>query len=117
MGRVPHFWREAYDLALRESDPRKLIGCIEYAIFAIERRYSEWGNDPGTPAELAAIRKCISALKRLMKEKQPGNGHAAAASVASTTATERDAPKDHEQATGLLLVLPSNLRTRTEPPL
>ena len=50
-----------------------MIGRIEYAIIAIERRYSQWGTDPGTTAELMAIQKCISALKRLMKEEQVRN--------------------------------------------
>jgi hypothetical protein len=72
MRRVPHSWREAYELALIESDPSKLIGRIEYALNVLERRYSEWGTDPGTPAELTAIRMCISALERLMKQKQFG---------------------------------------------
>ena len=68
MRRVPHSWREAYELALIESDPLKVIGRIEYAMYALERRYSEWTTDPGTPAELAAIRTCISTLVRLMKQ-------------------------------------------------
>ena len=68
--RVPHFWHEAYASALRESDPGELIGRIEYAIIAIERRYSEWETHPGSPAEMKAIQKCISALKRLMKQEQ-----------------------------------------------
>jgi hypothetical protein len=72
MRRVPHSWREAYELALIESDPNKLIGRIEYALNALERRYSQWGTHPGTPAELAAIQKSISALERLMRQKQPG---------------------------------------------
>ena len=72
MRRVPHSWLEAYELALIESNPKELIGRIEYALNALERRYSEWGTHPGTPAELAAIQKCISALDRLMKQKQLG---------------------------------------------
>src|SRR5271169_2352634 len=94
MGRVPHSWREAYASALRESDPNKLIGRIEYAITAIERRYSEWGTDPGTPAELTAIQTCISALMRLMKQKQLGKHGAATASRGSSNATERSLRKD-----------------------
>jgi len=70
MRRVPHSWRKAYELALIESDPNKLIGRVEYALNALERRYSEWGTNPGTPAELTAIQQCISALERLMKQKQ-----------------------------------------------
>jgi hypothetical protein len=73
MGRIPHSWQEAYALAFRESDPDKLIGRIEYALIAIERRHSEWESSPGTPAELRAIQKCISALQRLMKEKHVGS--------------------------------------------
>ena len=68
--RMAHSWQAAYSLALRESDPSELDGRIEYAIGAIERRYSEWDTDPGSPAELKAIQKCISALKRLMKQEQ-----------------------------------------------
>lgn len=70
--RVYHSWHEAYVSALRESDPGRLTGRISYAISAIERRYSQWANDPGTPAELKAIQKCISALERLTKERQTG---------------------------------------------
>lgn len=70
MGKIPHSWQEAYALAFRESDPDQRVGRIEYALMAIERRYSEWETYPGTPAELRAIQKCISALQRLMKEKR-----------------------------------------------
>lgn len=73
MRRVPHSWREAYELALIESDPTKLIGRIEYALYALERRHAEWGTDPGTPAELTAIQKCVSALQRLAKQQQLGS--------------------------------------------
>jgi hypothetical protein len=68
--RVPHYWHEAFASALRESDPGELIGRIEHAISAIERRCSEWEADPGSPAERKAILKCTSALKRLMKQEQ-----------------------------------------------
>lgn len=68
--RVPHSWHAAYASALRESDPTKLIGRIEYAISAIERRYSEWETYPGTLAELTSIRKCIRTLERLTRQNQ-----------------------------------------------
>ena len=68
--RVPHSWYAAYASVLRESDPTKLIGRIEYAINAIERRYSEWETYPGTLAELTAIRKCIRTLERRTRQKQ-----------------------------------------------
>lgn len=61
--RVAYSWHEAYTSALTESDPGKLNGRLEYALNASERRYSKWGSDPGTPAELTAIQKCISALR------------------------------------------------------
>lgn len=80
---VPHFWHEAYASALSESDSGELIGRIEYAISAIERRFSEWGTHPGSPAELKAIQKCTSALKRLMKPEQLRR-HGAVLSIAST---------------------------------
>lgn len=70
MRRVPHSWREAYELALIESDPSQLIGRIEYALNAVERRYSEWGADPGTPAELTAIQRAVFSLGRLMKQER-----------------------------------------------
>jgi hypothetical protein len=75
MRRVPHLWREAYELAITESDSIKVIGRIEYALCVLERRCSEWRADPGTPAELAAIQKCISALARLMKQNQLETAH------------------------------------------
>jgi hypothetical protein len=117
MGRVPHSWREAYASALRESDPSKLIGRIEYAITAIERRHSEWGTDPGTPAELTAIQACISALMRLMKQKQLGK-HCAVLSTASSgssNATERSLRKDGGQATLSLLVSHQTLLRPAKP--
>lgn len=67
---VSHAWHDAYVSALSESDPDRLIGRIEYAIIAIERRYAQWGTDPGTPAERKAVQKCISTLKRLMRQEQ-----------------------------------------------
>jgi len=76
MGRVRHSWREACVAALIEPDPGKLLGRIEYAITALERRYGEWGSDPGTPAELIAIHKSLSALERRMNETLARNGDA-----------------------------------------
>ena len=72
--RVLHTWHEVYASTLTQSDPRKLIGCVEDAIRAFERRYSEWGTHPGTPTELATIQKCISALHRLMKKHMADTG-------------------------------------------
>lgn len=70
MGRLGHHWREAFLSALNETDLNKLPGRVEYVITALERRYAEWGSDPGTQAELNAIHRAISALeRRLMNEK------------------------------------------------
>jgi hypothetical protein len=67
MGPVRHFW-QADCAALGKSDPVWLLGRIESRIAALERRYSQWGSDPGTPAELRAIQSALSALQRLMNE-------------------------------------------------
>ena len=85
--RLPHSWHEAYASALRESDPDKFIGCIEYAISTIERRYSQWETDPGTHTELTALQKCVSALKRRMKQEQLRR-HGAVLSTASTGSSD-----------------------------
>lgn len=69
MGSVRDSWQEACAAALGESDPVRLVGRIESAITALERRYAEWGSDPGTPAELKAIQKTIFSLERLMKQE------------------------------------------------
>jgi hypothetical protein len=74
MARIRHSWREACASALGESNPHELLGRIEYAITAIERRYAEWGTDPGTPAELNAIEKAIASLERQLEEKLEGYG-------------------------------------------
>ncbi len=110
MGRVPHSWQKAYELALKESDPSKFIGRIEYAIMALERRYSEWGSDPGTGAELTAIQKCISVLERKMKQELAGNQGAvpSTAPERSSNATQRSTTKDQEQVTSLSLVVQSS---------
>jgi len=109
MRRVPHSWREAYELALTESDPLKAFGRIEYAMYTLERRYSEWGTDPGTPAELAAIRTCICALGRLMKQNQRRTHDAvpstAARSLPGTEQNVSDSPGqngDYSPGVGVL---------------
>jgi hypothetical protein len=68
MGRVRHSWGQTYASALKESDQTKLLGCIECAITALEKRYAEWGSDPGSQAELIAIQNALSALECLMNK-------------------------------------------------
>jgi hypothetical protein len=84
--RIVHSWHAAYESALKESDPGELIGRLEYAISAIERRSSEWEANPGSPAELKAIQQCISALKRLMKREQARRHGAVFANVSEAQA-------------------------------
>jgi len=89
MRRVPHSWREAYELALMESDPIQVIGRVEYAMYALERRYAEWPTDPGSPAELAAIQRCISTLVRLMKQNRLATADSQLSSSGTANATEQ----------------------------
>jgi hypothetical protein len=97
--RIAHSWHAAYESALKESDPGELIGRIEYAISAIERRSSEWEADPGSPAELKAIQQCISALKRLMKREQTRRHGAVFANVSEVQTPPRSAsPRMSEAA-------------------
>ena len=71
-----HSWQEACGAALTESDTTKLLSRIEDVITAFERRYAEWGIDPGTPAELNAIRKSLSNIERLIRDKLAPYGEA-----------------------------------------
>jgi hypothetical protein len=70
MGRTRYAWREVYVSALQEPDPGRKIALIKKATTALERRYAEWGSTPGTPAELKAIRKAISDLQGMLKDKE-----------------------------------------------
>ena len=76
MGPVRHSWEEACAEALGESDPVRLVGRIGSTITTLERRYSEWGRDPATPAELTSILNALSALQRLMNETLATYGEA-----------------------------------------
>lgn len=110
MRRIRYAWRKGFVSALRESDPKKLIGCIEQAITAIERRRSEWGEYPGTPAELKAVQKAISALETLLKEKLLTYGAVdfrRAAAGTSDAGEDGVASEFEGQAKRLLLVLRS----------
>jgi len=84
MKRASHSWQEACSLALAESDPYKFLGRLEYAVSTLERRYAEWQENPGSPAELTAIEKTILDLDRHLQEKVVGRAvraHAASASA------------------------------------
>jgi hypothetical protein len=69
MGRENYAWREVCVSALQEADPIRLIARIEHAVSAIERRHAEWGSNPGTSDELRDIRRAISGLESLLREK------------------------------------------------
>jgi hypothetical protein len=71
-----HSWQEACAAALTESDATRLPSRIEDIITAFERRYAEWGIDPATPAELNAIRKSLSNIERLIRDKLAPYGEA-----------------------------------------
>ena len=110
MRRESYAWREVCALALRESNPKKLITRIESAIAAIERRYAEWASNPGTPNELRLIRQTISHLERLLQEKVLTNGsvdvrRSAAPTVASA---EKDIATEFDRHIKRLVSLRSN---------
>ena len=62
-------WRQACAEALAESNPKKLLACMEYALTALETRSAQWDTAPGTTAELNAIREAILALGRHTEDK------------------------------------------------
>ncbi len=55
MIRTHSAWQEACAEALSESDQRKLLARVGCAIDALQMRFAEWGDDPGSPEELTAI--------------------------------------------------------------
>ena len=52
-------WQEACAAALSESDEGKLLPRVECAVNALQMRFAEWGDDPGSPEELKAILKSV----------------------------------------------------------
>jgi hypothetical protein len=69
MGRVRYSWQKVYISALRDSDPRRVLARVEQATLVLEKRAAEWGARPGTRAELIEIRKAITTLRKLLKDK------------------------------------------------
>jgi hypothetical protein len=84
-----------------------LLGRIEYAIAALERRYVEWESNPGTPAELKAIQKAFFALESLMKEELGRYGAVPRPTEGISDATEHSVANDLGQVRHLFLVLRS----------
>jgi hypothetical protein len=60
-------WQEAFVAALRDTDPMRSICRVESAVAALERRFAEWDEDPGSETENQAIRQAISALQTLLE--------------------------------------------------
>lgn len=106
MGHARRSCQEACDSALRESDPKKLLGCLEYAITALERWYAEWDSDPGTPAELDSIQKAILALERRLKEKLEGGGEVSKPAQEFSGTTQQSGAKELRHVSRLFRVLP-----------
>jgi hypothetical protein len=93
MGPVRDCWQEACAAALAESDPVRLVGRIGSTITALERRYSEWGMDPATPAELTSILNALSALQRLMNETVARYGEASHTDLGEISDAVCDKPR------------------------
>jgi hypothetical protein len=55
--------QKTYNSVLKEPDPVKVLPLLESAILVLERRFAEWGTEPGTKVELKAILKAISILQ------------------------------------------------------
>ena len=110
MRRESNSWREVCELALRESDPQKLITRIEHAIATIERRYAEWASKPGTPEELRLIRQTISHLERLLQEKVLTDGSVDVRTSAAPTAAsaEKDVATEFDRHIKRLVSLRAN---------
>ena len=54
--------------ALLEPDERKLVVQIGHAINALQMRFAEWGDAPGSPEELAAILRSIRELDGVLSK-------------------------------------------------
>jgi hypothetical protein len=59
MIRTSSSWHEAYAATQSELDEGKLLARVECAINALQMRFAEWGDDPGSPEELKAILESI----------------------------------------------------------
>jgi hypothetical protein len=103
-----HSWQKACAAALTESDTTKLLSRIEDVITAFERRYAEWGIDPGTPAELNAIRRSLSNIERLIRDKLAPDGKASLKEAGKPSdATQRSLASELVHVWHMFLVLRS----------
>ena len=60
-------WQEAFLTALRAADAVQPMCLVERAIAALERRFAEWDENPGSETERQAIHQAISALQTLLE--------------------------------------------------
>ena len=68
MIRTHSTWQEACAAALSQSDERKLLARVGSAIDALQMRFAEWGEDPGSDEELTAILASIRQMDQLLSE-------------------------------------------------
>ena len=61
-------WQEVCAAALLESDEGKVLGRVGCAIDALQRRYAEWADRPGSPEELRNILSTINQLDCAISE-------------------------------------------------
>lgn len=55
-------WEQFCCAALVQSDPDLLLCLLESAVVALERRFAEWNEVPGTATELHALQESTTKL-------------------------------------------------------
>lgn len=68
MIRTHSAWQDACAAALSELDEHMLLARVGCAIDALQMRFAEWGDDPGSSEELKAILQCIREMDQLLSE-------------------------------------------------
>ena len=61
-------WQEACAAALSELDESKMLARVGCAIDALQMRFAEWGDDPGSPEELKEILASIRQMDHLLSQ-------------------------------------------------
>ena len=65
----PHSaWQEACAAAPSELDNSKMLARVGCAIDALQIRFAEWGDDPGSPEELKEILESIRQMDQLLSK-------------------------------------------------
>ena len=68
MIRTHSAWQEACAAALSELDNSKMLARVGCAIDALQMRFAEWGDDPGSPGELKEILESIRQMDQLLSK-------------------------------------------------